>query len=341
MSQPITTASPPTGWRGLAARATIAGLRASLKFSPRLMVWVIRRQFAKTGEQLAATLRAHAPADVSTVIDERYDDSPDAWFDVYSPGAAARQGRRLPTVVWTHGGGFVGGSKVEIGDYLRMIAAAGFTVVGVSYALAPGARYPSPARQLMAALGHLQANADRLHVDPSQLMLAGDSAGAHITAQVAAIATNPDYGELVGVESTITADQLRGVALCCGVYDPSLIDSDAPLKDFVLTVAWAYSGTRDYRSNDHFMSTMTVTSYVTEAFPPVFITGGNADPLLGQSHALASALESKGVEVETLFYPGDHQPPLPHEYQFDVTLDDGRTALQRLIAFFQRRARAV
>jgi acetyl esterase len=218
-----------------------------------------------------------------------------------------------------------------------LIAAAGFTVAGVNYTLAPAARYPTPARQVMAALEHLQANADRLHVDPKQFVLAGDSAGAHITAQVAAIVTTPGYGAQVGVESTITATQLRGVALCCGVYDVGSIDPDSPLKNFVLTVAWADSGTRHYRNNDHFISTMSVPDNITEAFPPVFITGGNADPLLPQSHALASALESKGVDVDTLFYAHDHQPPLPHEYQFDVDLDDGHTALQRLIAFFQHR----
>jgi hypothetical protein len=74
-------------------------LRASLKVNPWPMVWVIRRQFADTGKPHAASLRAQAPADVFPVIDERYDDDPDARFDVYRPGSAVRAGRRLPTVV--------------------------------------------------------------------------------------------------------------------------------------------------------------------------------------------------------------------------------------------------
>ena len=60
------------------------------------------------------------------VIDERYDDDPDARFDVYRPGSAVRAGRRLPTVVGPTAVGR-GRSKDEIGDYLRMIAAAGIT----------------------------------------------------------------------------------------------------------------------------------------------------------------------------------------------------------------------
>ena len=73
---------------------------------------------------------------MSAVVDERYDDHPDARLDVFSPHAPVEAGGRLPTLVWTHGGGWVGGGKEEIRDYLRMIAAAGFTVVGVNYALA-------------------------------------------------------------------------------------------------------------------------------------------------------------------------------------------------------------
>jgi len=338
MSESVTGTPLPGGWRGFATRAGLAALRASLKVSDRPMVWVIRRFFAKNGAELVASFAAQAPADVAAVRNERYEDHPDAILDVYSPRAGTQANSRLPTVVWTHGGGWVGGSKDEIEYYLKMIADAGFTVVAVNYALAPGARYPTPVRQVMAALRHLEANADRLHADPNQLMLAGDSAGAHITAQVAAIATNPRYRDQVGVKSTITPARLRAVGLCCGPYDLTLIDPNSPLKDFLLAMAWAYSGTRDWQHNDYFMSTMTVTSHVTKAFPPAFLTVGNADPLVSHSHALESALKSNGVEVETLFFPDDHEPPLGHEYQLDLNLDEGRTALQHLIRFFQRHA---
>jgi acetyl esterase len=327
--------APPAGSRPVAVRAALAALHASLKVSPRPMVWVIRRAFAKNGARVAASHRARVPSAVRGVLDERYDEHPDARLDVFTPDAAARAGRRLPTVVWTHGGGFVAGSKNELRDYLRIIAAAEFTVVGVDYTPAPESRHPTPARQVMAALRHLEANADRLHLDPTRLVLAGDSAGAHITAQVATIVTNPVYGSLLGVASTIWPDRLRAVVLCCGVYDLSLISPDTPLRDFVLAVGWAYSGTRDFRHDERFMATTSLPPNVTEAFPPAFITAGNADPLLPQSHALHSALESKGVAVETLFFADDHEPPLPHEYQFDLELADGRAATDRLIAFLR------
>jgi acetyl esterase/lipase len=332
----MTTYPPPGGWRQRVRRAGGAVLRASLKISPRLMAWVIRQQFARNGAQIAASLRAAAPSGVTAVKDERYDDGEDALLDVYTPATATAPGTSLPTVVWIHGGGFVGGSKGELDGYFRMLAAAGFTVVGVDYSLAPAARYPTPVRQVMAALRHIQTEADRLHVDPTRLIVAGDSAGAHIAAQVAALVTNPSYGEQVGVAPTISADQLVGAVLCCGVYDLRLVTPNSPLASFVLTFGWSYSGVRAYSDDEYFASTTAVPRHVTAAFPPTFVTVGNADPLLAQSRVLVAALEAVGVDVDTLLYADDHHPPLGHEYQFDLTLEDGRTALHRLIAFLRR-----
>jgi acetyl esterase/lipase len=286
---------------------------------------------------------ARAPRDVVVVTDERYGDEPEELLDVYGPRPAVDagpSGSARPTVVWTHGGGFIGGSKEEPAGYLRRIAQAGFTVVGVGYTLAPGARYPTPARQLMAALAHLQADAGRLGIDPTRLVLAGDSAGAHVSAQVAAIVTNPSYSRDMGIAPTIEAEQLRGVALCCGLYDLAAINRspppDGPLDSFIKAVAWNYSGNRHFRRDAHFLSTMSVAGHVTAAFPPAFVTAGNADLLQGQSRALAARLEAEGVDVETLFFASDHEPPLPHEYQFDLDGADGQLALERLVAFFGR-----
>jgi hypothetical protein len=41
--------------------------------------------------------------------------------------------------------------------------------------------------------------------------------------------------------------------------------------------------------------------------------------------------------VTTLFYPEDHQPQLPHEYQFNLDTADGQKALQSMLAFLRER----
>jgi acetyl esterase/lipase len=340
MPEPLIPTTHPVGWRRVARRVGTAALRASLSVSPRPMALFFRRQLSRTSRDRAQSLLARAPNDVVDVsIDERYGKHRDALLDVYVPASVAKangNGPPLPTIVWTHGGAWVGGSKEELRGYFELIAGSGFTVVGIRYALAPEERYPTPVRQLMAALDHVTGNAKRLHVDPTRLVLAGDSAGSQISAQLAAIVTNPRYAQHIGIRPTIASRSLRGLALCCGIFDLVGLADGTSLESFSKTIGWAYSGTRDYRHNRHFMATTAVARYVNATYPPTFLTVGNADPLAPQSVALASALRSKRVPVETLFYPPHHQPALGHEYQFDLDLPDARTALYRLTAFCER-----
>jgi acetyl esterase/lipase len=323
------------GWRRLAAKAARAAMRTSLLVTPRPMVVVLRRQFAKDAARYGSALLARSPSGVEVAVDERYGPGVDERFDVYWPATAAHD-EQLPTIVWTHGGAFIGGSKEEIAGYLRMLAGAGFTVVGPRYSLAPGATYPTPVRQVLTVLSALQRDAARLHVDPQRIVLAGDSAGAQISAQVAAIVTNPQYARQMQIEPTIDAAHLRGVVLCCGVFDPAALGRHPDFREFMTAVGWAYSGTRAFRTDEQFASTVTVGAHVTGSFPPAFLTVGNADPLDGQSRALARTLTDLGVAVDTLFYPPDHEPPLGHEYQWELDLDDARDAFDRIVGFVRR-----
>jgi acetyl esterase len=43
--------------------------------------------------------------------------------------------------------------------------------------------------------------------------------------------------------------------------------------------------------------------------------------------------------VETLFFPADYKPELPHEYQFNLDTDAGRLALERTLKFLRRTVR--
>jgi len=326
----VTPASAP---QGPTARALRAMVRTSLWFSPRPVALLVRRQFAAGVVERTARLEAMAPTDVGAVLDERYGPAPDEVLDVFTPAGVSGQ---LPTVLWTHGGAFVGGTKDELRGWFRLLAARGLTVVAPRYTRAPDARYPTPVRQIMTALHHVQEHAPRLHVDPSRLVLAGDSAGAQISAQVTTIATVPSYATLVGIRPSVEPAQIRGVVLSCGVFDLAHLSPDSPLRDVLRACGWAYSGDRHFERDEHFLSTMSVARHVGAAFPPVFVTVGNADPLRPQSVHLAETLAGHGVDVETLFPPADHVPALEHEYQFEADTKDGSAALDRIAHFIRR-----
>ena len=323
------------GWiASIALVAVVTGYLA-LRFSPWPAAIAIRWAFGLGGASTSRALEKHVPPGVAAQRNLRYDEADeDALLDVYYPASIGQAGKALLTVVWVHGGGWIAGSKDEVANYMRILASHGYTVVAVDYSLAPAKRYPTPIRQVNTALGYLVRNAERLHVDPERLVLAGDSAGAQIAAQLANLVSVPSYAEATGVSPAIRRRQLAGVILQCGAYEAGR-DAYDELFSFRKAMVWAYHGGRNFAADPAF-APFSVLRYVDSRFPPAFISAGNADPLLPHSLELAQALTRAGVKVDSLFFPADRKPPLPHEYQFNLDTEAGREALDRTLGFLAR-----
>lgn len=325
----------PNG-RGIAAAVGLAvavGYEA-FRSSPRPAAFLVRSLFDLDARRVNAKIADLVPAGVGSIMDQPYGPAADERLDVYFPQSCTTV---LPTVVWIHGGGWLSGDKSQIVNYLTILAAQGYTVVGINYSLAPGSTYPTPLIQANRALGYLSSKAADLHIDPTRIVLAGDSAGSHIAAQLAALTTDPSYAELTGIRPALDAAQLAGTILTCGVYNMMAIDpADMGLAGgLIRTFAWSYSGVKDYQRDFPRIDELSVVDYVTAHFPPTFITGGNADPLTPQSQELAERLTGLGVQVDALFYPDDRQPALGHEYQFDLTGAAGQHAFEKITMFLQ------
>lgn len=315
----------------------VAATAVAFRLSPWPTALLVRVVFDRGGERASAALAPYVPDDVTTLADEPYDPTdPDALLDVHLPGGTVGSDRVLPTVVWVHGGAWMAGDRSQVANYLRILADRGFAVVGVGYSLAPGHTYPTPVAQVTRALEHLDEHGERLHVDRDQLVLAGDSAGAQIAAQVAALVTDPGYADQVGIRPDLDPSQLVATVLFCGSFDTAALGADTSgvLGWFIRSVVRGYAGTRSDVQDGPF-ALAAVSDHVTAAFPPSFVSAGNDDPLEPQSRRLATALEDLEVEVDTLFFPDDQDPPLGHEYQFDLDTEAGRTALDRAVAFLE------
>lgn len=310
----------------------VVAVVAAFMLSPWPSVYVIRAIFDKGAAEASQKLAKHVPPDIKTESVSYDPTDKHAVLDIHRP-ATVNPGS--PLVVWIHGGGFVSGRRSDITNYAKVLAGQGFNVVNVDYTIAPEANYPTPIRQVSKALEFLNAEGGRLGINTSRIVLAGDSAGAQIAAQTAAVTVNEDYARRVGVKPGVLPSQIVGALLHCGVYDVTRMGGGGGILGwFVQSTTWAYSGKRNWRDAKGF-DTMSVAPNVTAAFPPTFISAGNADPLGPQSVAMADALQSKGVKVERLFYPKDHQPPLGHEYQFDLDTEAGRLALARSTAWLK------
>jgi len=119
-----------------------------------------------------------------------------SWFDwwiglpgheipirVYRPQAS----RRLPVVLYIHGGGFVASSYATHDAITWGIARqSDALVVSVNYRRAPENPYPAAPKDCLAALDWIIAHADLLGADPQRIAVAGDSAGGCLATVLAA-----------------------------------------------------------------------------------------------------------------------------------------------------------
>ncbi|MFT3745301.1 MAG: alpha/beta hydrolase [Pyrinomonadaceae bacterium] len=316
---------------------------AAFMVSPRPGAWVMKTLFDMDNASLQADLESSRRTDVTAIDDQQYRaDEADALLDVYFPTNTPAD-KRLPTLVWTHGGAWIQGSRKFYVPFFQSYANQGFTVVALGYTLAPNRQYPTPVIQVNDALKYAVANAERFHIDTDRIFMGGDSAGSQITSQVANIITDRGYAARMNIQPAIAASQLRGIILHCGFYDLAKFAQSAEISPvrflrFGMTaMIWAYTGSKT--PAPELLDQMSAYNQATSAYPPTFISGGNGDPLTdAYSKPFAEKLKSMNVDVTTLFFAPEHEPKLGHEYQFRLNQPDAQRAFNESVTFLKKHA---
>ena len=264
--------------------------------SPWPKAMVIRYYFNKGGIEANKKIQDLVPDHIKTIKNLQYDPNDfDAYFDIYAP--TDHLTRSYKTIVWIHGGAWISGSKDQIENYCKILASKGFNVIPVNYSVAPEKKYPTALKQLNTFLSYLSTVNSKYNIDLSDVILAGDSAGAQLAAQVANITVNKQYSDLLGIEPGLKKENLKGVVLFCGAYSLRDVNFNGKDASFLKTVLWSYTGSKDFKNKEEFKS-MSVIDYVNEDFPPTFISVGNADPLANQSYQFSKELKKVLEAVE-------------------------------------------
>lgn len=245
----------------------------------------------------------------------------------------------IPVIIWVHGGAYVGGNKTDVKEFATRIAHdAQVAVICPNYALAPDAQYPSQIHQINELVEDLlDHQAEYPSLDFNKIILGGDSAGAQIAAQYAAIQTNKVYANALNFKPLLSQQNLKGVISYCGpvnlqekAHDKS---NNLLLKAFTKTVAWSLLGTTDWKTNTH-LKQASVVPAVTEKYPPTYITDGNTLSFAPEGEALAKRLKELNVPVSELFF-SDSSKKIGHEYQFDYRTKEAQLCYEQTLQFIQ------
>lgn len=130
---------------------------------------------------------AAVPAGTRVIGNIGYGSDPRQRFDVYAPAQASH----APVIVMVHGGAWAFGDKDARGVVENKLARwvpRGFVLISVDYRMLPDAGPAVQAADVAQALAYAQQHAREWGGDPSQFILMGHSAGAHL---VSLLTANP------------------------------------------------------------------------------------------------------------------------------------------------------
>jgi acetyl esterase/lipase len=192
--------------------------------------------------------------------------------------------------VFWYGGAWIDGSKNDYRFVGTALAELGYVTVLPDYRLYPEVQFPAFIEDGAQAVKWVREHAGEYGGDPSRIVLAGHSAGAHLAAL---LALNRRYLRSAGVDMSA----IVGLVGLSGPYDLDPSGPDlAPIFPLPATAA-------DWQ----------VLPHVTAGSPPALLLYGDQDDVVPR-HAidnLEAALRSVGGEVETRIYPNvDHRDTL-------------------------------
>ena len=249
-------------------------------------------------------------------------------LDLYKPANADNaEGKRLPVIMSIHGGGFFYGDKELYRFYCMHLAEFGFAVVNINYRLAPQFKFPSPVEDSITALGWIAENADRYGLDIENVFLVGDSAGAQLVSQVAAIASDPEYAKLF--EAKIPENlRIGAVSLACGLYSLKRVDDKGTLSEEMIDYLGDKSVLEDPR--------VDVLSHVTGAYPPAYVFSSECDFLRDACKPMADLINSRGGTAQWKIYGSKDRPDISHVFHVNMRLEEGEKANRDQTDFFKK-----
>lgn len=251
-----------------------------------------------------AAVLAQTPADWAATANNRYMMTPnitylvannyEAKLDLYKRRDA--QGPQ-PTLIFIHGGGWVGGTKetaiLSFLPYFEM----GWNVVNVEYRLGRVSRAPAAVEDCLCALRWVAANAKNHNIDLSKLVVTGGSAGGHLALTTGMI---PESAGLDRQCPGVPLPKVAAIVNWYGITDVADLLDGPNRKSYA--VAWLSSMT----DREAIAKRVSPLTYVREDLPPILTIHGDADPTVPYTHALRlrEALNKAGVPNQLLTVPG-------------------------------------
>jgi len=198
----------------------------------------------------------------------------------------------FPVCILVHGGGFERGDKQkQPKHWFAPLSAAGYAWVSINYRLAPAHKYPGSVEDVVTAIRWVKAHAKEHCLDPSRIVLIGESAGGYLVNKVGTM--NQEDARVAAVVSFYGAADLL-FRLKSSNGKPSITFSN-------------YFGvTEDNEATRKFLVEASPATHIRPGLPPFLLIHGNKDKTVPyeQSVKFFAKLKAAGVPAEFITIEG-------------------------------------
>ena len=234
----------------------------------------------------------------------------------------------LPGLLWIHGGGYATGlaSMVYVSRAVDLLETSGCVVVSPDYRRSGQAPYPAALEDCYAALVYMSEHGASLGIDPSLLMVGGESAGGGLAAALSLYARDkggPDLKLQFPLYPMIDCE-----------------DTDSSRDNHGITwntarnhAAWKLYLGELYGSDNVPAYASPSRASDLSGLPPCYTFVCTGEPFYDETLAYVSRLKAAGVDAEVDVYPGS-------VHAFDMVTPFTVTA-KRARAVFREKASAL
>ncbi|MTI66555.1 MAG: alpha/beta hydrolase [Firmicutes bacterium] len=231
-------------------------------------------------------------------------------------------------IVYIHGGGWTVGDKKSYDRIVREYANSGYLVFNINYRLAPKFNYPSQIQDISKAIYFAYKKASEYNGDSSEMFLAGDSAGAHLSSWYAAALNKKILFKAIDIKNIIPKDALRGLLLFYGAYNVNEKNDFKVLWFSVDDMIESFLGDRIDVCKEKSLN-ISVNKHITRDYPPVFISSAIKDKLHSQSVKFEKILKLNNIYHKTFFISEDIDPKADHSFLNFNKLPSSKLAIEK------------
>ncbi|MDB6031164.1 MAG: nlhH 5 [Verrucomicrobiales bacterium] len=215
------------------------------------------------------------------------------------------QGRiRSPLIVWVHGGAWRSGSKSDLP--IKQLFDQGYAIASVDYRLSTAARFPAQVHDLKAAIRFLRAEGSKWRLSTKKVVVAGDSAGAHLAALVGVSNGNAELEGSVG-SALSSSSAVQGIISFYGAANlTTILNQSTPHGLSVRVPALDLLLGGQPEALPALAKLASPVFYVDASDPPLLLLHGDQDPQMpiNQSLELQGAYQKAKAYVELVVVHG-------------------------------------